>query len=123
MVADVIGDERRDEEVAVVVAFMLAQIERVAGFVARGAQQLWLQLLLEEAVREALVDQDLEVCGFLTRTVTVTRATGSNAPVAGPRLRAPSNPVPNMLSASGSRPQALPVTRTPTWLGNVLVGG
>ena len=58
MKPQVIGDEGGDEEIAVVVALLHAQIQRHAGTLAGVAQQLRLQLELQELVLGALVDQD-----------------------------------------------------------------
>src|SRR5438477_7591693 len=56
--AEMAFHERLDEEIAVVVALVAAQLERLAGLAARFLEQLRLQLLLEKRVRETLVDQD-----------------------------------------------------------------
>src|SRR5690554_3667966 len=57
MVRDVLADEAGDEVVAVVIAGLHAQLQRVAGGFGCLAQQLWLQLAFEEFVSVTLVDQ------------------------------------------------------------------
>ena len=54
---DVIADERRNEKVAVVVAFMHAQFERVTGIGTRIAQQFRFELFFKKAIGEALIDK------------------------------------------------------------------
>src|SRR5665213_4104576 len=56
MPTNVFLDERRDEIVAVIVAFAQAQIERDAGRRARGLEQVGLELGGEERVVGALID-------------------------------------------------------------------
>ena len=59
MVAQVVRDHGRDEVVAVVVARVAAQRERLADGLACGLEGLGLQLLLgEKLVGQALVDED-----------------------------------------------------------------
>src|SRR5699024_8551815 len=57
MMGDVVADEAGDEVVAVVVAGLHAQLQRMAGVLRRLAQQFGLQLSLQELVGVALVDQ------------------------------------------------------------------
>lgn len=55
VVGDVLADETGDEVIAVVVAGLQAQGERMPGGLGRGAQQLGTQLGLQEVVGVALV--------------------------------------------------------------------
>ena len=55
----VIVDERGDEEVAVVVLLLTAQGQLLARFLARGLQQVRLELLFKERIIQALIDQNL----------------------------------------------------------------
>src|SRR6185312_5114058 len=55
----VVLHEGRDEVVAVVVAFMAPQLQRVTNFLRRFLEQVGMQLQLQELVRETLVDQDV----------------------------------------------------------------
>src|SRR5882672_2656179 len=55
-------DERRDEEIAVVVAVLPAQDKRHAGAGARFLQQLRLELVLEKRVLRPLIDQWGRTC-------------------------------------------------------------
>ena len=58
-----LADEGRDEEVAVVVALLAADGDRAAGLGDGGFDQFGLQLVFQEAVGQALVDQDIvEAC-------------------------------------------------------------
>ena len=59
VVREVVGDERRDEVVAVVVAVVAPQCERLAGGEARGLEPIGVQLLGEKLVGQALVDQQM----------------------------------------------------------------
>src|SRR5947207_303576 len=61
VVAEMVFDECLDEEIAVVVAFVAPQLERLSRLAARFLEQLRLELLFEERVREPLVDQDRHV--------------------------------------------------------------
>ena len=56
---DVVGDEGLDEPVAVVVAGVAAQVEPLAGGGGGLGQELRLELLDQELVGLALVDQEL----------------------------------------------------------------
>ena len=58
MMREVIGEEARDEIVAVVVARLASQRERMAGGLARIREQSGPQLGGEEFVRLALVDEE-----------------------------------------------------------------
>src|SRR5438067_13238403 len=53
----VVLDEAGDEEVAVVIAGMAAQRERLPGLATRRLEAVDMQLLVEELVRQALVDE------------------------------------------------------------------
>ncbi len=61
MPAQVIGDEGLDEVVTVVVTRMHAQLEGLARCAARVGEQVGVQLLGQEFVRSALVEQDRAV--------------------------------------------------------------
>ena len=58
MEPQVIFDERRDEEVAVVIAFAQAKVERNARPLAGVLQELRLQLALQELILRPLIDHD-----------------------------------------------------------------
>jgi hypothetical protein len=58
---DVVGDEAGHEEVGVVVAGLHPEGDLLAGGVGGGLEQLGLQLLGQEAVGVALVDQDVVI--------------------------------------------------------------
>jgi hypothetical protein len=58
MKAQVVFDEALDEVVAVVVAGVAAQRQRLADRGAGGFEQVGMQLLGQEFVGQALVDQD-----------------------------------------------------------------
>ena len=58
VMAQVLFHERRHEVVAVVVAIAHAQLQRLPGGGAGGAQQLGLELHVEELIARALVDED-----------------------------------------------------------------
>ena len=57
MKPQMILDERRDEEIAVVVAVAQPQVQRHACVFARLPQQLGLELAFEERIARALVDE------------------------------------------------------------------
>jgi hypothetical protein len=61
MMSQVVFDEGLDEVIAMVVARLHAQMERLARFLTGGLESLGLQLLGQEAVRFALVDKDATV--------------------------------------------------------------
>ncbi|MDF3032124.1 MAG: hypothetical protein K0R03_2682 [Moraxellaceae bacterium] len=58
MEAEVVFDEGRDEVIAVVVAGVPAQRERLAGLSAGSLEQVRMQLLGEEFVAQSLVHED-----------------------------------------------------------------
>ena len=58
VVRQMVGDERLDEVVAVVVARMAAEIEPLVGLPARRFEQVGMKLRLQELVVLALVDED-----------------------------------------------------------------
>src|SRR5687768_10309298 len=53
-----VGDERGDEIVAVVVVIVPAQLERLIGGVAGSFEHLRIELFAEEFVAPALIDED-----------------------------------------------------------------
>jgi len=88
--SQVLVDERRDEVVAVVVAFAHSQVEGDAGALACFAQKMRLELPLEESVACALIDEDRAagIAGILDQRRRVVRAPcrAIVAEVAGERL-------------------------------------
>ena len=58
VVPDVVGNKGRDEVVAVVVAAVPAQRQRLADGLAGRRDCFWMQLALQELVVQSLVDQD-----------------------------------------------------------------
>ena len=55
VVREVVFDEALNEVVAMVVAFVAAQVERLPGISACGFEQVWMQLINQEFVGQALV--------------------------------------------------------------------
>jgi hypothetical protein len=58
MMPQVIFDDTRDEIVPVVVACMIAQCEALTDLRTRRFEEMRMQLLLQELIREPLIDQD-----------------------------------------------------------------
>src|SRR5690606_11452876 len=58
---NVVGDERGDKEIAVVIAGVQAQRQRMLGGLAGGLQQFRLELVGQEVVVLALVHQDVQL--------------------------------------------------------------
>ena len=59
MVPEMILDERRDEVVTVVIAFVTPQFEIDASIRTRSFEKVRVQLLLEELIGQALIDEYL----------------------------------------------------------------
>ena len=57
MVANVIANETRNEEIAVVITFVHAQVEWMTSLAAGIAQQFRFELVCKEAIGEALVNE------------------------------------------------------------------
>src|ERR1700735_593618 len=58
MMGEMVGDEALDEPVAMIIAFLPAQRERLAGLRGRGLERVGMELAGEERVAGALIDQD-----------------------------------------------------------------
>ena len=58
MMAQVVFHERRNEKVAVIVTFLAAQRQRLAGIAAGGFEDFGIELIGEEFVRQPLINQD-----------------------------------------------------------------
>ena len=56
--AQMIFDERRNEVIAVVVAFLHAHLDRIARRLAGFLNQMRFELLLEKVIRRPLINQD-----------------------------------------------------------------
>ena len=92
--AQVILDERADEEIAVVIAGLHAQRQRMTRRLRCGDQRLRLQLRLQEAVAVTLVDQDRQTLLRLADQragVPVQPAVLVRSQIAAERLLAPGN--------------------------------
>src|SRR6185437_6712439 len=93
MKSQVVLDECRNEEIAVVVAALQAQVQRNARSHARILEQIGPELTLEKRIARSLIDQDcrsgpaaiFDQCG----SVVVPPAVALVAKVAGQRLLAP----------------------------------
>ena len=61
---NVIGHECRDEVIAVIVAFVLPERDRLSGFARCSLEPVGMKLRREEVIGESLVNQDsiLELC-------------------------------------------------------------
>lgn len=60
MMRDVIIDERGDEVVAVIIAILHAHLDLVGGALRSSLERLWLELLLQEFVICALIDEYIQ---------------------------------------------------------------